>query len=698
MSSLGRRRPLFGRAAEIAALDDVLATARSGSSQVLVLRGEAGVGKTALCSHLIDRADGMRCVQVSGVESDMELAYAGLHQLCAPLLSHLDDLPPPQRDALGIAFGQGTGAPPERFLVGLAVLSLLAAAVQEQPLLCVIDDAHWLDQVSVQTLGFVARRLMAEPVALVFAARDDACVALRGLPELAVRGMSDVDARTLLDQMAMGAVDPSVRDRMVAETRGNPLALLEMLRTYSAAELTAGYSTATVHTSPSRIEENYVRRIQALPRPTRLLLLIAAAEPVGDSALFLRAAALLGIAVDALSPAEAAGIIEFGPRMRFHHPVMRSAAYRAADLTDRRTIHAALADATEPETDPDRRAWHAANAVAGTDDSVAEALEVSAVRAQRRGGIAASATFLQRAAILTADPELRGSRAMAAAQAEWDAADTDAAYELLTVAEMSPLSELQRARAARLRAQMAFAGSRVGVAGSPVVGDTAEALLDVAKQLEELDDFASRESYLEGFAALMYAGRSGQPGALQSAAETARSALSRTSQLPRAVDLFFRGMTERISGGIQNGAQHLRTGLSAMCELATEEPAQVLRWLVPAFPILQESAGHELWDERLIDELSAAVVEQARAVGALAGLPQALVYRSGVHVLLGEFTAAAALIAEAQAITEATGHGSPVRYHALSILAWRGTPPRRCGSSTRLSPRAPSAARVDCWV
>lgn len=666
---------MFGRAAETAVLDDITSTMRSGRSQVLVLRGEPGVGKTALLNYLISQAQGVRCVHVSGVESDMELAYAGLHQLCAPLLDHLDDLPPPQRDALGIAFGQGTGTPPERFLVGLAVLSLLAAAaVREQPLLCVVDDAHWLDQVSVQTLGFVARRLVAEPVALVFAARDGECEALNGLPELPVRGMSDIDARMFLEQMAIGAVDPSVRDRMVAETRGNPLALLEVLRTYSAAELTGGYWNVAAQTSPTRIEETYIRRIQALPEETRLLLLIAAAEPVGDSALFLRAAGLLGIAVDALAPAEAAGIIEFGPRMRFHHPVMRSATYRAADLADRRRIHAALAEASDSAADPDRCAWHAANSVAGTDDSVAEALEISASRAQSRGGIAAAATFLERAAVLTSDPELRGNRAMAAAQAKWDAADTDAAYELLAVGESSPLSELQRARAARLRAQMAFAASRVGAAGAPMVGDTAAALLDAAKQLEDVDAFGSRESYLEGFAALMYAGRFNQPDALLVAADAARSALSQTSQLPRAVDLFFRGMTERISGGIHDGAKHLRTGLSAMCELAETEPAQVLRWLVPAFPILQESAAHELWDENLVDALSAAVVTQARAVAALAGLPQALVYRSGVHLLLGEFSTAATLIAEADAINEATGHASPVRYHWLTILAWRGDP------------------------
>lgn len=645
---------------------------RTGQSQVLVLRGEPGAGKTALLDYLLDQAQGVRCVQVSGVESDMELAYAGLHQLCAPLLGHLDDLPAPQRDALAVAFGRGTGPPPERFLVGLAVLSLLSAAAQEQPLLCVVDDAQWLDQVSVQTLGFVARRLMAEPVALVFAARIEGAEVLAGLPELSVPGLSAAEARILLDELVIGALDPAVRDRVVAETRGNPLALLEVPRSYTAAELAGGFWNVGAQGSAGRIEESYIRRVMALPADTRRLLLLAAAEPVGDSALFLRAAGLLGIAVDALGPAESAGVIEFGPRMRFYHPLMRSAAYRAADLADRRQIHAALAAATDASADPDRRAWHAANSVATTDDSVAAELEASASRAQNRGGIAAAATFLERAAVLTADPELRGARALAAAQAKRDAADMAAAYELLAIAELAPLSELQRARAARLRGQIAFASSRAGQMGAPPVGETAAALLDAAKQLEDVDGFASRECYLEAFAALMYAGRLGQPGALLGAAEAARSAMTRTAELPRAVDLFFRGMTERITGGIRGGVTPMRTALDAMSVLASAEPAQLQRWLVPAFPILQESAAHELWDEDLVDALSAAVVQQARDSGALAGLPQALVYRAGVHVLFGELSTAATLIAEAHSITAATTHRGPVRYHFLVIAAWRG--------------------------
>ncbi|GAA2804218.1 LuxR family transcriptional regulator [Mycolicibacterium pallens] len=672
IASDGRPAQLRGRAAESRVLQSLISAVTAGDSQVLVLRGEAGVGKTALLGYLVEQASALHVLQIAGVQSDMELAYAGLQQLCAPLMEHLGELPDPQRLALEVAFGRGVGEAPDRFLVGLAVLSLIAAAAQQKPLLCVIDDAQWLDQVTVQTLGFVARRLLAEPIALVFAARDDGAEPLAGLPELTVRGLSDSDARELLDSVLLGGIDPPVRDRIIAETRGNPLALLEVPRNTSATELAGGFWISGSASSPSAIETGYVRRIQALPAPTRRLLLVAAAEPVGDSALFLRAAAALGIPVDALAPAEAAGVIEFGPRMRFRHPLLRSAAYRAADLTDRRAIHRALADATDPDVDPDRRAWHSANAVAGPDDAVAAELESSATRAQGRGGIAAAAAFLERAAILTADADLRGARALAAAQAKRDAAASAAARDLLDLAERGPLSELQRAQVARLRAQMDFVRSRAGEAGAPAVRDTARALLDAARQLEFLDDYASRESYLEAIAALMYAGRLGDPGALTHAAEAALAALAREPELSRAVDYLLKGIAERITRGVSAGSEPLRTGLDHMCVLAAADDRHVLRWMVPAFPILQESAAHELWDPMIVEQLATAAVRAARNAGALATLPRALVYQAGVHLVAGDFRTAATLVAEANTITAATDHSTAVKYHALMLTAWQG--------------------------
>jgi DNA-binding CsgD family transcriptional regulator len=640
----------------------------------LALRGEAGVGKTALLQYVSEQATGFRCVQVAGVQSDMELAFAGLQQLCAPLLDRLDELPEPQREALNVAFGRGVGVTPNRYLVGLAVLSLIAAAADEQPLLLIIDDAQWLDQVSLQTVAFVARRLLAEPVAVVFAARNDPVEALAGLPEMAVRGLSDRDARELLDSVLVTAIDPLVRDRIVAETRGIPLALVEVPRNVSATELAGGFWISGKRSSTAAIEEGFVARIRSLPEPTQRLLLLVAAEPVGDAALFLRAAAELHIPVDALAPAEAAGLIEFGPRMRFHHPLMRSAAYRASGLIERRAIHRALADATDPDTDPDRRAWHAANAAAGPDDALAAELEASAGRAQTRGGVAAAAAFLERATTLTADPTLRGARALAAAEAKRDAAAPAASEQLLAIAELAPLSDLQRARVARLRAQMEFARSRGGDGGAPPLSVVGRQFLDAAKQLDELDDRAAVEAYLEAIAVTLYAGRLAEPGALAEAAATARAALPRLAAVPGPYTLMLHGITARILDGGAAGAESLRAGLDAIWELARGDHSRVRRWMVPAFPIVQESAGHEMWDEAIVEQLSTAAVRHTRDAGTLDVLPRALVYRAGVHLLSGEFATAETLIAEANSIAASTDHLAPVRYHSLLLTAWRGDP------------------------
>jgi DNA-binding CsgD family transcriptional regulator len=670
MSSQGRGERLRGRTAERETLRGLVSTVQSGSHQVLVLRGEAGVGKTALLGYVSELASDFRCVQVAGVESDMELAFAGLQQLCAPLMDRFDELPPPQREALNVAFGRGVGPTPDRFLVGLAVLSLMAATTSDQPLLCIIDDAQWLDQVSVQTLSFVARRLLAEPVALVFAARDGGAEALAGLPELAITGLSDGEARELLSSVIPGRIDERVRDRIVAETRGIPLALLEVPRNHSAVELAGGFGNLTVHRSAGQLEESFVHRIVSLPVDTQRLLLVAAAEPVGDAALFLRAAANLGIPVDALAPAEAAGVIEFGPRMRFHHPLLRSAAYRAADLPDRRAIHRALADATDPRSDPDRRAWHAAYAAAGPDDAVAAELETSAGRAQSRGGIAAAAAFLERATALTLDPARRVSRAIAAAQAKGDAAAPEAAYGLLAIAELGALSNLQRGQVARSRAQMDFARNRGGDSSAPRLAGPASQLLEAAKHLETLDDDLARETYLEALAATMYAGRLGEPDALANAAEAARAAVGRVSELHQPMDLLLSGMANRIAGGVSGGRDVLRSTLELICAQAN---SQVQRWMSLAFPVVQETAAAELWDDAIYRQMATDIVRHARDAGALAIIPRALAYQARAHVLAGEFATAATIIEEAASITAATGF-APLKYDALLLTAWRGIP------------------------
>ncbi|MDT5045303.1 MAG: hypothetical protein QOJ56_4514 [Mycobacterium sp.] len=670
MSSQGRGERLRGRTAECETLRGVVSTVQAGSHQVLVLRGEAGVGKTALLGYASELASEFRCVQVAGVESDMELAFAGLQQLCAPLMDRFDELPPPQREALNVAFGRGVGPTPDRFLVGLAVLSLMAASTSDQPLLCIVDDAQWLDQVSVQTLSFVARRLLAEPVVLIFAARDGGAEALAGLPELAITGLSDGEARELLSSVIPGRIDERVRDRIVAETRGIPLALLEVPRNHSAVELAGGFGNLTVHRSAGQLEESFVHRIESLPVDTQRLLLVAAAEPVGDAALFLRAAGNLGIPVDALAPAEAAGVIEFGPRMRFHHPLLRSAAYCAADLPDRRAIHRALADATDPHSDPDRRAWHAAYAAAGPDDAVAADLETSAGRAQSRGGIAAAAAFLERATALTLDPARRVSRAIAAAQAKGDAAAPEAAYELLAIADLGALSNLQRGQVARLRAQMDFARNRGGDTSAPRLAGPASQLLNAAKHLETLDDDLARETYLEALAAAMYSGRLGEPDALANAAEAARAAVGPLSELHQPMDLLLSGMANRIAGGVSGGRDVLRSTLELIC---AQTNSQVQRWMSLAFPVVQETAAAELWDDAIYRQMAADIVRHARDAGALAIIPRALAYQARAHVLAGEFATAATIIEEAASITAATGH-APLKYDALLLTAWRGIP------------------------
>ncbi|MGH3237789.1 MAG: AAA family ATPase, partial [Streptosporangiaceae bacterium] len=378
---------LFGRIGELQILGQLIANVRSGQSAVLVVRGEAGIGKTALLRYLIREASGFRVARGAGVESEMELPFAGLHQLCAPMLGRLGSLPEPQRRGLSVAFGLASGDSPDRFLVALAALSLLAETSEERPLLCVVDDAQWLDQASAQVLGFVGRRLLAEPVGLVFAVRTPGAWPghLAGLPELQLGGLEAEPARALLATVTSGPLDESVRGRIIEETRGNPLALLELFRGLGAAGLAGGYALPDAGDLPQRIEDQYARRLGELPDEAQRLVLLAAADPVGDSALILRAARGLGLDVGAINLAADAGLLDVGASVRFRHPLVRSAVYRAAAAEDRRAVHGALAAATDPVADPDRRAWHRAHAAPGPDEAVAGELINSAGRALRRG-------------------------------------------------------------------------------------------------------------------------------------------------------------------------------------------------------------------------------------------------------------------------------------------------------------------------
>jgi len=647
---------LTGRRSEAGVLDGLATAVRSGESRVLVVFGEPGVGKTVLLDYLAGQAAGCRLTRLAGVQSEMELAFAGLHQLCGPMLDHAERLPPPQRDALRVAFGLAEGPPPDRFLVGLAVLGLLSDAAGERPLLCLVDDAQWLDRASAQVLGFVARRLAADPVGLVFAARAPG-EELAGLPELPVEGLAEPDARALLDSALTGPLDERVRDLVVAETRGNPLALLELPRGLSPEQLAGGFGLPGAVPLSSAIEESFRRQMAALPGQARRLLQLAAADPTGDPALVRQAASRLAIPPDAAEPATRAGLVEFGGQVRFRHPLVRSAAYRSASLQDRQAVHAALAEVTDPQADPDRRAWHRAQAAPEPREDVAAELERSAGRAQARGGLAAAAAFLERAVMLTPDPARRAGRALAAAQAKVYAGAFAAAVDLLAVAEAGPLGPLERARVDLARAQLAFVTSR----GS----DAPPLLLRAAGRLGPIDAGLARATYLDALVAALFAGRLAGPGADLLAVARAASTAPAPPRPPGAADLLLDGLTANFNEGYAAGVPILRRALGAFG--GGMPPDQELRWLSLAFT----AAIHLRDDDRCV-RLADRYVRLAREVGALSELALALSTRAFMLLFAGDLTGAAAVVLEVRAATEATG-SSPASYPAMGVAAWRGS-------------------------
>jgi DNA-binding CsgD family transcriptional regulator len=646
---------LLNRYAERAALGRVLDAARAGQSGVLVVRGVPGIGKTALLEDAIESATGFRVARIVGVESEMELAFAALQQLCGPMLDRADRLPAPQRDALDVAFGLRAGGVPDRFLVGLAALSLLAEAAAERPLLCVIDDAHWLDRVSAQVLGFVARRLLAEPVALVVAAREPG-EGFSGLPELLVEGLRTGDARELLSSVARGQLDERVQDRILAETGGNPLALLELPRALTVAELAGGFGVLDRRGLPGRIEESFRRRLEVLPADAQQLLLVAAAEPAGEPLLMWRAARRLGIGAQAAAAAEAAGLVTIGERVTFRHPLVRSAVYRAASPPERRAAHQALAEATDYEVDPDRHAWHSAQATREPDETVAAELERQADRAQARGGMAAAAAFFERSAELTLQPGRRAERTLAAAQATHLAGAFDAALRLVAAAEAGPLDDFQRARLSLLRGQITFASS----GGN----DAPPLLLTAARQLEPLDVRLARETYLAALSAALFAGRLALGGGVHEVAEAARAAPPSPSRV-RPPDLLLDGLAALITQGFAAGVPLLKRAVATFrgADVSTEEE---LRWLG-----LSCYAAGLVWDYESWDVLSDRLIRVAHEAGALTALRAGYGTRALVHLFAGDFTDAASLVAEAESVTAAMG-SSIAPYRALALAASRG--------------------------
>jgi DNA-binding CsgD family transcriptional regulator len=654
-------RPAFvGRTSERELLDGLLARVRGGESEVLVIRGEAGVGKTAMLRYAARQAAGFRVAELAGVEAEMELPFAATHQLCATMLDRLDALPSPQRDALSVALGLAVGEVPERFLVGLAVLSLLAAVAEERPLMCLVEDAQWLDAASSQVLGFVARRVRAESVAIVVAVREPAAAHdFDDLPELRLAGLAEPDASALLHSVVTGRLDSRVGDRLVAETGGNPLALLELPGRMTAAELAGGFELPAAGELPAHIEDHYLRRVGELPEATQHLMLLAAAEPLGDAALVLRAGRRLGIGSGALAPAEAAGLLQIAASVRFRHPLVRSAVYRAAPLQSRQHVHEALADVSDPESEADRRAWHRALAAREPDEDVAAELERSAGRAQARGGAAATAAFLERAVALTPEPARRRGRALAAAQASVQAGAFTRARGLLAMADAGPLEELQRAQLDLLKAQLSFVSSR-GTDAIPL-------LLAAARRLEPLDIGVARETYVDAFSAAMFGARLNGSVGIPEVAEAARAAPRPPHAEPATADLLLDALVA-LANDYDTAVPRCREAVQRL----SGEKASVkerLRWLWQGCVV-----ALEIWDDEHARSLSHSSVEIARETGTLSELALALSARAPILVFCGDLDAAAAAVSETESVEEATGIRS-APYGALILSAWQGKQP-----------------------
>lgn len=656
---------LIGRQSESEVLDRLIGAVRAGESQALVMLGEPGVGKTALLDYAAGQALGCRVVRAAGVQSEMELAFAGLSQLLAPMLDHLERVPGPQREALETAFGISRGEAPDRFLVGMAVLSLLSEVADERPLICLVDDEQWLDRASAQVLGFVARRLQEESVGLIYASRATGDE-IAGLPELLVGGLREADARKLMDSALAGPVDERVRDQIVTETSGNPLALMELARGLTSQHLLAGRfgRLGTVPLSAT-IEESFRQRIDALPVESKRLLRLGATDPTGDAALVSRAAGRLSISVEAARAATESGLVEFGTRVVFRHPLVRSAAYQSASLQERHELHRALAEATDPQADPARRAWHLAQAAPGPDEGIAEELERSAGLAQARGGLAATAAFLELAAVLTPDPDRRARDLLMAAWAKREGAP-DEALGLLVAVDAGPANALRTAEAQHLRGRIA------SDQGHP--GEASALLLTAARQLEPLDAGQSRETHLEALTAAIWAGDLSTPGAMVAAAQAARAAPP-SPDPPGAVDVVLDALALRLTDGYEAAAPALRQALKLL--VVTDGDAsltRVGRLIQPASGRAGQLVALELWDDKAWHDMAASQLQLARATGALTRLQWARHVLARSNVLAGDLAAAAMLLDEDGLIAEVT-RIPPVAHAEVMLAAWRGREP-----------------------
>ncbi|MFI5592421.1 AAA family ATPase [Amycolatopsis sp. NPDC051758] len=631
---------VIGRHDERHRLNEVIRNAASSQGGALVVKGEAGIGKTALLADATLEASAFRVVHASGSEFEQELPYAGVHQLCMPMLEHLTSLPPRHRDALQVAFGLADGTP-EVLHVGLAALGLLTAAAQDQPLLCLIEDAQWLDGESLKAMIFLARRLATDPIAMLFAVRSGPGSGdeFDELPGLLVGGLNDEDAKSLLTTRSPFPLDEQVRDRLVAEAQGSPLALLELPRA-------GGFVPPDGSSVPSRVERGFQDRLTGLSDQARTLLTVASADPTGDPSLLWTAAGHLGLDLT-LAGAEATGtgLAEFGHRVRFCHPLARSAVYRAAPAAERRLAHDALAESTDPQVAPDRRAWHRAQASASPDDDIAAELERCASRARARGGVAAAAGFLERSVALSLAPGRRIERTLAAGQANLDAGLTDVALELLSTLKTAELTEFQHARVDLLRGRAAFTQHRDNA--GPVL------MTRAASRLSTLDPPRARDCFLDAFEMSLLVGRGG--GVIHQVVTAARSAAP-TSDVPDLLD----ALLELVTSGYSTATPLLRHILHG-----DDEPLWVRR------PALAAMIAIELWEPETHTTIAEWLVKEGGESGSPMLLQLGLAQKTIDAVIIGDIGQAIAAAAEEAAIADAAGIVSLV-YHRLHLAAHRG--------------------------
>jgi len=651
---------LLGREEEQSSILRNIEAARSGFSAVLALRGEAGIGKTALLDFAVEQSPDLQVARISGSEWEMGLGYSGLHQLTLPFLGGLEVLPAPQRNALRSAFGMDFGSEPNRFMVALATLTLLAEVASERPLLCVIDDAHWIDEDSAGALAFVARRLHADRVAMLFGLREirEYLPMFEGLPALELSGLAEKPARELLGSVVHGRIGKRVADRIVSETRGNPLGLIALGGELSAEKVSSG-SPLEILPISERLEQRFLRDVRALSQPDQALLLAAAADPTLDNDRLCRAGAVLGFENPEASEAGVGQLLDLGPPIAFRHPLIRSAVYYGSSTTDRRRTHEVIASLIDSDTDPDRWAWHLGAAAIGPDEDTAAVLQQAAERGRSRGGFSGSAGLLTRAAELTPNEHRRAERFLAAASATVMAGVPQRSQSLLDLALPGLDSPAELAEALRVR------GATLRLLFDPAA---VSALVEAARALEPYDIREARDTWLAALEAEVLAQHDMTGSSLRSVAAEALKVPEDSQNAGSMGDLLLKGIASRIAIGHSTAVPMLREAIAMMCtDGPYGEPNLPSPWW------LGDIACRELWDDSSRREILHRLTAACRDRGALFSLSIALLAQFERETWVGHFDLAEALFVEGRDIT--TDIGMEVMLWDLfkvTLLGWRG--------------------------